>query len=249
MRHRQGTAPVPSRIVERIAAEADVAVETVRRAIYGRPVRPRMARRIRAAMERRGLGGVLTETGATAAPPVHVTQPARAAAPAETLLPCAHLARRYREFRRQHRPDEMGPRGIGMRPLTRDEQQELAADEAALLAAGVSLQRPRTLAECPPADQSCPWVSCRHHLYLEVDPDLGFIKLNFPERDVDELEETCSLRVAGRTPAVDLSLEKGARRLSEVWAFLNITPERANQLAQSALVRVRAALEAATGVR
>ncbi|HVT06742.1 MAG TPA: hypothetical protein VHO67_04770 [Polyangia bacterium] len=245
MRYPQGSPPVPHRVVVRIAAEADVAEETVRRLIYGKPVRPRMARRIRDVMDRRGFSSVGLDTDRTnGAPPVAVPDDGQRAEPVgDALVPCGHLTRRVRDYRRKHRPGERGPRGIGMAALTPREREELAQDEAALRAAGVSLQRPRTVAECPPVDEPCPFVSCRHHLYLEVDPEHGFIKVNFPDRDVLDQEETCSLRVAARKPA-GLYVEKGARPSSEVGRLLNITPERVNQIASLALAKVRAALEA-----
>lgn len=56
--------------------------------------------------------------------------------------------------------------------------------------------RPRTRADCVDGPRPCPWVSCKHHLYLDVDPETGAIKLNFPDLAVDELEETCALDVA-----------------------------------------------------
>ncbi len=230
MRHPQGSAPVPHRVVVRLAAEADVTQDSVRRLIYGKPVRPRVARRIRAAMERRGLGRFVPQ------------EPAPETRPSE-LIPCAHLIR-YRGHRRNYRPNEIGPRGIGLRPLSHQERADLAEDEAALAEAGVSLQRPRTVAECPPAEEPCPFVSCRHHLYVEVDPERGYLKVNFPGRAIDELEETCSLRVAAQQPGVrNLPLEKGVRTSREVGRLLNLTQERVNQIAKVALAKVRAALD------
>lgn len=60
--------------------------------------------------------------------------------------------------------------------------------------------RPRTFEECDSVGLGdlfpCPFVSCKHHLYLDVNPRTGSIKLNFPGREVDELPATCALRVA-----------------------------------------------------
>jgi hypothetical protein len=63
-------------------------------------------------------------------------------------------------------------------------------------------------------------VSCKHHLYLDVDPDTGSIKLNLPHLAPDELEETCALDVA----------ERGGVTLEEVGAILNLTRERVRQI-------------------
>ena len=63
---------------------------------------------------------------------------------------------------------------------------------------GQHADRPRTRGECEHDVLPCPWVSCKHHLYLDVDERTGSIKLNFPGREVWELRETCALRVADR---------------------------------------------------
>ena len=47
------------------------------------------------------------------------------------------------------------------------------------------------------SERPCPYVSCKHHLYLDV-TEFGGIKLNFPGLEVWELEETCALDVAER---------------------------------------------------
>lgn len=64
-------------------------------------------------------------------------------------------------------------------------------------------------------------MSCAHHLYLEVDEKTGAIKLNFPDRDVDQLAATCSLKV------VDA---RGALSLEEVGKLVNLTQERVSQI-------------------
>src|SRR5689334_3476886 len=40
--------------------------------------------------------------------------------------------------------------------------------------------RPRSRAECAQGPRPCMFVSCKHHLYLDVNPATGSIKLNFP---------------------------------------------------------------------
>lgn len=80
--------------------------------------------------------------------------------------------------------------------------------------------RPRKRLECVGGARPCPFVSCRHHLYLDVHPVRGSIKLNFPEREVWELEESCSLDVADR----------GGATLEETGELLNLTRERVRQL-------------------
>lgn len=78
---------------------------------------------------------------------------------------------------------------------------------------------PLTRAECEFVPRPCPYVSCRHHLYLDV-TRYGSIRLNFPEYAPDELGESCSLDVADR----------GSHSLEEIAPFLNISKERVRQL-------------------
>ena len=90
--------------------------------------------------------------------------------------------------------------------------------------------RPQTRGECSPMmSRPCPFVSCSHHLYLDVNPDTGAIKLNFPHLEVWEMTETCSLDVADR----------GGITLEEVGGILNITRERVRQVEVKGIVSVR----------
>lgn len=80
--------------------------------------------------------------------------------------------------------------------------------------------RPRTWGECAPFADACPYVACRHHLYLEINPDTGAITFNHPDREPHELEHSCSLAVA----------ESGGQTLETVGDLLNITRERVRQI-------------------
>lgn len=89
------------------------------------------------------------------------------------------------------------------------------------------VERPRTRADCEFGPRPCPFVSCRHHLYLDVKPN-GSIGLTFGERDVDQIPETCSLDVAAR----------GEHTLEDVGGLLGITRERMRQLQDRALRKI-----------
>ena len=80
--------------------------------------------------------------------------------------------------------------------------------------------RPKTRAECVGGPRPCPFVSCKYHLYLDVQARTGAIKLNFPDLEVEEMRESCSLDVADR----------GGATLEEVGAIMNLTRERVRQL-------------------
>lgn len=86
-------------------------------------------------------------------------------------------------------------------------------------------RRPRTRGDCRGAARPCPWVSCRHHLYLEVNDDSGSIKINHPAVELEDLPDTCSLDVADR----------GGALLSEVGGHLSVTLERVRQMEMVAL--------------
>jgi hypothetical protein len=60
------------------------------------------------------------------------------------------------------------------------------------------VQRPRTRGECEGSARPCPFVSCTMHLYLDVSPKNGAIKINFPGVPVWEMPESCALDVAER---------------------------------------------------
>lgn len=80
--------------------------------------------------------------------------------------------------------------------------------------------KPRTREDCHKMARPCLYVSCRHHLYLDVNEETGSVKLNFPDKEVWELEETCALDVA----------ESGGITLEEAGAIMNLTRERIRQI-------------------
>lgn len=99
-------------------------------------------------------------------------------------------------------------------------------------------EAPRTRGECVDGPRPCPWVSCRHHLYLDVSPRTGAIKLNFPDLEVWEMEHSCALDIA----------DDGGATLDAVGAAMNLTRERVRQVEMRALRTVRLAL-ARKGIR
>jgi hypothetical protein len=100
------------------------------------------------------------------------------------------------------------------------------------------VEHPRTRAECADAPRPCPFISCKHHLYLDVSARTGAIKLNFPDLEVWEMNETCALDVADR----------GGTTLEEVGAIMNLTRERIRQVEVKGLAKL-AALRDMTALR
>ena len=131
-----------------------------------------------------------------------------------------------RKIRRRRR-DRPRSKTIAMKRLTKDEIRQ-----GAELLAFMDYQRPRTRGECAPGCNGirpCPFVSCKHHLYLDVNPETGSIKLNFPHLEVWEMNETCALDVADRNGIT----------LEEVGEIMNLTRERIRQVEVRGLLKLR----------
>lgn len=88
--------------------------------------------------------------------------------------------------------------------------------------------RPQTRAECAEGPRPCPHVSCKHHLYLDVSPYTGTIKINFPDIEVWEMRVSCALDIA----------DHGGMRLEDVGELMNVTRERARQIEIQALAKL-----------
>ena len=97
------------------------------------------------------------------------------------------------------------------------------------LADMMGYRRPGARSQCETAQRPCPYVACKHHLYLDVNPDTGSIKLNFPDVPVWEMKETCALDIADR----------GGVTLEEVGEILNLTRERIRQVEVMGLEKLR----------
>jgi hypothetical protein len=78
-------------------------------------------------------------------------------------------------------------------------------------------------------ERPCPFVSCKYHLYIDVHPVRGSIKVNFPDREVWEMTESCALDVADR----------GGITLEEVGVIMNLTRERVRQLETLGLSKIQ----------
>jgi hypothetical protein len=98
---------------------------------------------------------------------------------------------------------------------------------------GEDYVRPTTRAECKDGPRPCPFVSCTHHLYLDVQPRTGAIKLNFPDLEVEDMTHSCALDVA----------DQGGSTLEDIGAIMNLTRERIRQVEVRAMARAQAAKE------
>jgi hypothetical protein len=130
-----------------------------------------------------------------------------------------------REQRRSRRKREIRARTISVKRMTKRE-----LEIGRMLYPETDYYKPRTRAECVDGPRPCPYVSCQHHLFLDVSARTGAIKLNFPDLDVWEMNETCALDVADR----------GGTTLEDVGAIMNLTRERIRQVEVKALAKLEA---------
>jgi hypothetical protein len=130
-----------------------------------------------------------------------------------------------REQRRSRRKRDVRARTISVKRMTKRE-----LEIGRLLFPETDYWRPRNRAECAEGPRPCPFVSCKHHLFIDVSPRTGAIKLNFPDLEVWDLGESCALDVADR----------GGTTLEDVGAIMNLTRERIRQVEVKALAKLEA---------
>src|SRR6185369_6813411 len=130
-----------------------------------------------------------------------------------------------REQRRSRRKRDVRARTISVKRMTKRE-----LEIGKLLYPETDYFKPKQRAECAEGPRPCPYVSCKHHLFIDVSPRTGAIKLNFPDLEVWELGESCALDVADR----------GGTTLEDVGAIMNLTRERIRQVEVKALAKLEA---------
>jgi len=119
------------------------------------------------------------------------------------------------------------------RDLRRQRQSGVLDPELDGVMREIEANRPHARAQCATGPRPCMFISCKHHLYLDVNPGTGSIKLNFPDKEVWEMGETCALDVADR----------GGITLEEVGAIMNLTRERIRQVETRGLLKLRAMVD------
>ncbi len=130
-----------------------------------------------------------------------------------------------REQRRSRRKRDVRARTISVKRMTKRE-----LEIGRLLYPETDYEKPRMREECLEGPRPCPFVSCKHHLYIDVSARTGAIKLNFPDLEVWDLGESCALDVADR----------GGTTLEDVGAIMNLTRERIRQVEVKALAKLEA---------
>lgn len=89
------------------------------------------------------------------------------------------------------------------------------------------IKRPRIRAECLSSERPCPFVTCKYHLYLDIEKT-GSIKLNYVGLEPWEIHPSCALDVADR----------GGLTLEEVGKLMNITRERIRQIEAACKIKL-----------
>jgi sigma-70-like protein len=124
-------------------------------------------------------------------------------------------------------------RTMSRKEMARQFRQQMAAGglepELQALIAEMDASRPKTRADCGQGPRPCPYVSCKFNLYVDVNPRTGSVKMNFPDKELWELADTCALDVADR----------GGITLEEVGVIMNLTRERVRQLETRGLIKLR----------
>jgi len=126
---------------------------------------------------------------------------------------------------RRKRRSRQRARTISIRRLSKAE-----LNRGRLLYPETDYWKPRARQDCVDMERPCPYVSCKYHLYIDVHPVRGSIKINFPDLEVWEMTETCALDIADR----------GGITLEEVGEIMNLTRERVRQVETAGLAKLQA---------
>lgn len=117
----------------------------------------------------------------------------------------------------------MRRKAISMKRLSKEELRI-----GALLYPERNYWRPATRGDCANVARPCPYVGCRHHLYLDV-TESGALKVE--DGEPWDMKHSCSLDVA----------DEGGLTLDEVGQILGLTRERVRQIEERAAQHYREA--------
>jgi hypothetical protein len=127
-------------------------------------------------------------------------------------------------------------RTMSRKEMARDlRRARLEGPDPELEAAKLELarMRPRTRADCVNGPRPCMFISCKYNLFVDVNPRTGSVKLNFPDKEIWDLKDSCALDVA----------DQGGVTLEQVGDIMNLTRERVRQIETRGLYKLRCATE------
>lgn len=147
------------------------------------------------------------------------------------IVPVENLMRRGNG----HRARTVSIRRLSKRELERGrmEAPEYVTD---------AYDRPKTRGDClngEHAQRPCPFVSCTHHAFLDVDDQTGSIKINHPPADDSDEALAEMLHAMPYTCALDMA-DDGGDTLDRVGIMLRVSRERCRQLEVQALAKLSA---------
>ncbi len=90
---------------------------------------------------------------------------------------------------------------------------------------------PMHRSDCADIERPCPFVSCKHHLFIDVSR-AGSIKFNFP--DLIRADGTIAFEKMRATCVLDIAAEGGAT-MERTGRMMNVTRERIRQIEARAL--------------
>ena len=158
-------------------------------------------------------------------------------APAAPVLPPKPARSRPKPTQKRAPPAKrrMGrgfARSMGTGPLTAAELAERDRINRSPRLLRVLDARPRTRAECADVPRPCPYVSCRHNLYLD-ETHGGAVKLLFPGRPPEKMPPawSCTLDIAERFEV------KGAS-FPQIAKALHVSMQRAEQIAKQGIAKL-----------
>ena len=124
-------------------------------------------------------------------------------------------------------------RTMSRKEMARQFRQQTASGgvdpELQALMTELDATQPKTRGDCAEGPRPCPYVSCKYNLFVDVNPKTGSVKMNFPDKELEELSDTCALDVADRAGIT----------LEEVGVIMNLTRERVRQLEMRGLTKLR----------
>lgn len=92
------------------------------------------------------------------------------------------------------------------------------------------IPRPRTRGDCAKIPRPCPFVTCRHSNFSDVNRQTGTIKYNFVDPESMPADASCSLDVA----------DGGGLQLAAIGALYGLSRERIRQIQDEALSKLLA---------